>query len=97
MGTVVFPNAELKIYLTASPEVRAERRYREIMEKFPEQNPSYEDILTQVKERDERDTTRAHSPLKQADDAHVVDSTNHSIEEVLNEILLLYKRHIDRN
>lgn len=93
MGTVVFPNAELKIYLTASPEVRAERRYQEILEKFPEQNPSYKEILTQVKQRDERDTTRVHSPLKQADDAHVVDSTNLSIEDVLNEILSLYKRY----
>lgn len=93
MGTVVFPNAELKIYLTASSEVRAERRYQEILEKFPEQNPSYKEILTQVKQRDERDTTRVHSPLKQADDAHVVDSTNLSIEDVLNEILSLYKRY----
>lgn len=97
MGTVVFPDAELKIFLTASPEVRANRRYREILEKYPEQNPSYDEILHQVKQRDERDTTRAHSPLKQADDAHVVDSTNLSIQEVLNKILFLYKAHVDRN
>ena len=91
MGTVVFPKAELKIYLTADPEVRAERRYKENLQRFPEQKPSYGEILKQVKNRDQRDTTREHSPLKPADDAHVVDSSNLSIEEVLNEILHLYR------
>jgi CMP/dCMP kinase len=97
MGTVVFPQAELKIYLTASPEVRAERRYQELLKKFPDRITSYASILEQVKERDDRDTTREHSPLRAADDAFILDSTHLSIEEVLEQILLLYKRHFNRN
>jgi len=93
MGTVVFPGAELKIYLTASPEIRAERRFVEIQKKFPEQKTSFESVLKHVKERDERDTTRAHSPLRPAEDAHIIDSSDLSIEEVLEAILLLYKSH----
>ncbi|CCB90969.1 cytidylate kinase [Waddlia chondrophila 2032/99] len=95
MGTVVFPNAELKIYLTASPEIRAKRRFKEVEEKFPDQKTSYADILKQVKERDERDTLRAHSPLKPATDAYIIDSSKLSPDEVLNAILLLYKKHCE--
>ncbi len=91
MGTIVFPNAGLKIYLTATPEIRAERRYKEILEKFPETHPTYDSILKQVIERDHRDTRRELSPLKPAKDSHIIDSSNLSIEEVLNKILLLYK------
>lgn len=97
MGTVVFPDAELKIYLTASPEIRAQRRHQEMLEKFPDTHPTYETILNQVIERDRRDTTRELSPLIPAKDSHVIDSTNLSIEEVLNEILLLFKNYAERD
>lgn len=74
IGTVVFPNAELKVFLTASPEVRAQRRYDELTAKGGKVN--FNDVLANVKERDERDQNRAESPLKQADDAVVIDNSN---------------------
>ncbi len=79
IGTVVFPNAELKIFLTASPEIRAKRRFDEMVAKG--ESPIYEDVLANVKERDLRDTTRQESPLKQAEDAIVVDNSDLSREE----------------
>lgn len=85
MGTTVFPNAPVKIFLTASAEARAERRYKQLMQKGADVNL---DALTKdIKERDERDTNRAVSPLKPADDALILDSTELSIDEVLNVIL----------
>ncbi len=85
MGTVVFPEATLKVFLTGSPEVRAQRRYHELLQKFPEQNKNLtlEEVLQQLHERDERDTGRAHSPLRPAQDALIVDTSNLSIEQVL--------------
>ena len=74
IGTVVFPNAELKLFLTASPEVRAERRYKELVDKG--EHPDFETVLKDVNERDYRDTHRAESPLRQAPDAIVVDNSN---------------------
>lgn len=79
IGTTVFPNAELKIFVTASAEVRAERRYKELTGKGEECN--YEEILENVIERDRIDSTRAVSPLRQADDAIVLDNSNLTIEE----------------
>lgn len=79
IGTVVFPDAELKIFVTASAEVRARRRYDELTAKGESCN--YEDILANVTERDRIDSTRKTSPLKQASDAIVLDNTNMSIEE----------------
>ena len=79
IGTVVFPDAELKIYLTASPEVRARRRFDEMKAKG--ENPDYEQVLANVKERDERDSTRAESPLQKADDAVVIDNSNLTRDE----------------
>lgn len=74
IGTVVFPEAELKIFLTASPEVRAQRRYDELQAKgCPE---DYEAVLANVKERDYRDTHRTESPLRQADDAILIDNSH---------------------
>ena len=70
IGTVVFPNAELKLFLTASPEVRAQRRFDELVEKG--QQPVFEEVLADVNDRDYRDTHRAESPLRQAEDAIVV-------------------------
>lgn len=79
IGTVVFPNAELKIFLTASAEVRAERRYKELLQKG--ENITFEAVLANVKERDERDTNRKESPLRKADDAVLLDNSTLSPEE----------------
>lgn len=81
IGTVVFPNAELKIFMTASPEVRAQRRYLELQEKGLD--VSFEEVLANVEGRDKIDSSRAVSPLKQADDALVLDNSNLSREEQL--------------
>lgn len=79
IGTVVFPDAELKLFVTASPEVRAQRRVDELVAKgMP---ASYDEVLENVKRRDHIDSTRAESPLRQADDALVLDNSNMSIEE----------------
>lgn len=79
IGTTVFPDAELKIFVTASAEVRAQRRYDELKAKG--QEASFESILENVKERDQLDMTREVSPLKQADDAILLDNSNLTIEE----------------
>jgi len=81
IGTVVFPNAELKIFMTASPEIRAQRRYAELSEKG--ENVNFEEILANVEGRDKIDSTRAVSPLKQAADALILDNSNLSREEQL--------------
>ena len=73
IGTVVFPDAELKVFVTASPEVRAQRRYDELQAKG--QPEAYDAVLANVKERDYRDTHRAESPLRQADDAILIDNS----------------------
>lgn len=79
IGTTVFPNAELKIFLTASAEIRATRRYNELTNKGVEVN--YNDILANVLERDHLDQTREISPLKKGDDALVLDNSNMTIDE----------------
>lgn len=84
IGTVVFPNAELKLFLTASPEVRAERRFKELIEKG--EKPVMADVLADVNDRDYRDTHRDESPLRQAEDAVVVDNSNMSREEQMKVI-----------
>jgi len=84
MGTVIFPDAVLKIFLTASAQARAERRYKQLKEKGESVNLSR--LFRDIEKRDERDSSRAISPLKPADDAHVIDSTELSIEEVLQKI-----------
>jgi len=81
IGTVVFPDAELKIFMTASPEIRAQRRYLELKEKGMEAD--FNDILKNVEERDKIDSTRAISPLKKADDALVLDNSHLTREEQL--------------
>lgn len=90
IGTVVFPNAELKIFVTASPEVRAQRRYDELMEKGMEAD--YNEILENVKQRDYRDSHRDVSPLRKADDAIELDNSNISIEEQKQWLIKQYKR-----
>lgn len=79
-GTVVCPRAEIKFFITASPEVRAERRHKEFLAKGI--NISYEEVLTDVKARDERDANRSAAPMKPADDAIIFDTSKLSIEEV---------------
>lgn len=90
IGTVVFPNAELKLFLTASPEVRAERRFKELLAKGEE--PVFEDVLRDTNDRDYRDTHRAESPLRQADDAVVVDNSNMTREEQMEYIIDVFRR-----
>ena len=90
IGTVVFPNAELKIFVTASPEVRAQRRYDELMEKGMEAD--YNEILENVKRRDYIDSHRDVSPLRKADDAIELDNSNISIEEQKQWLINQYKR-----
>ena len=79
IGTVVFPNAELKIFVTASAEIRAQRRYDELKAKG--ETHSYEEILTNVKQRDEMDQQRAVSPLRCAEDAILLDNSHLTIDE----------------
>ncbi len=79
IGTNVFPNADLKIFLTADAEIRAERRHKELKEKG--QEVSFEDILKNVKERDHIDSTRKTNPLKQAEDAVLLDNSNVTVAE----------------
>ena len=88
IGTVVLPDSKLKIYLTASSRVRAERRYKEMVEKGADCD--LDKIEEEIKERDHRDMTRENSPLKKADDAMEIDSSYMTIEEVADEIIRLY-------
>lgn len=87
MGTVIFPDAILKIFLTASVEERARRRYKQLKEKGESVNLSR--LSREIETRDERDRTRAVAPLRPATDAQVLDSTDCSIESVLGRVLLL--------
>ena len=84
MGTVVFPDAQLKIFLTASPEIRAERRYRQLLEKG--ETASLAGLLDEINARDERDMNRSIAPLRPADDAILIDSSHMSIENVLETV-----------
>ena len=82
VGTVIFPNAQVKIFLIASPEERARRRYNEFLEK--ETEITYDEVLKSIKERDHIDSTRDESPFVKADDAIELDSTNLTIDDVVN-------------
>ncbi|WP_166263786.1 (d)CMP kinase [Marinobacter caseinilyticus] len=87
MGTVVFPNAPVKVFLTASVEERAQRRYRQLKDAGVSVN--IDALLEEIRARDERDTNRSAAPLKPAEDAQVIDSTGLSIEEVLDRVMAL--------
>ena len=89
IGTVVFPYANVKIYLDAAPEERARRRVLQNQEKGIK--CSYEEVLQNIKDRDKRDSTREIAPLKKAEDAIYVDSTNLNIEQVVNKIVEIIK------
>lgn len=89
MGTVVFPNAQLKIFLTASTEIRAKRRYDQLLGK--NQPADYEKILKDLQERDARDKNRTSAPLIKADDAILLEADNLSISEEIDIILLNFQ------
>ena len=89
IGTTVFPEAELKIFMTASEQVRAQRRHKELRAKGD--NASFDEVLANIQHRDHIDTTRKESPLKKADDAIVIDNTNLTIEEQVEKILAMVK------
>ncbi len=89
IGTTVLPGADVKIYLTASSEARAHRRYLELKEKGESCDP--EEIRREIEERDLRDMNREISPLRQAEDAVLVDSSNMTIEEVTAELLRIFR------
>lgn len=92
IGTVVFPDADVKIYLEASVEERARRRYKQNIEKGI--NTSYEEVLQNIKERHKLETEREIAPLRQADDAILVDSSNMTIDEVVNKMIEIIKLNI---
>jgi cytidylate kinase len=85
IGTVVFPNADAKFFLTAKPEARARRRYEEDLEKG--RVTTYEETLTEINLRDKRDVTRADSPLTIAEDAIVIDTSEMNLTEVFEQLM----------
>ncbi len=85
MGTVVFPNADLKIYLTADSHTRAKRRHKEITHTQP--NLSLTTIQKEIEQRDDRDQNRAIAPLKPASDAHIIDTSHMTLDEVIDAVL----------
>ncbi|MDE5861683.1 MAG: (d)CMP kinase [Ruminococcus sp.] len=94
IGTVVLPDADVKIFLTATPEERAERRYKELSEK--PNCPCYEEILSDIIERDHNDMNRPVAPLKQADDAVLVDSTDLTLRESVDTIIRIINQKTGR-
>ena len=92
IGTVVLPKATVKIFLTATPEIRARRRYDELVAKGTE--TTYEKVLAEVKQRDHQDTTRPIAPLKQAKDAFLVDSSDLDIEGVIAAIKAIIAKKV---
>ena len=94
MGSVIFPNAKLKVYLTASTEARAQRRYKQLIGKGISAN--MEDLLSDLNARDDRDTHRAIAPLMAAEGAHIVDTSNMTAEQAIEEVLSLYAHRVPK-
>lgn len=94
IGTTVFPDAEMKVFVNASPEERARRRVKELQDMG--ENVSYEEVLANIKERDHIDTTRKESPLRKADDAVLLDNDNMTIPQQMEWLLNLYNRICQR-
>lgn len=88
MGTVIFPHATVKVFLTASVEVRAERRYKQLIGKGF--SASMDDLLKDLRERDARDSSRAVAPLKPAEDAHILDTSSMTVDEAVAQVLQWY-------
>ena len=94
IGTVVAPEADAKLYVTASAEVRAQRRVRELLERgLP---AHYEDVLTDIRARDERDTSRESAPLRKAEDADLLDTTDLTVDEAIAEAIWLVEAKLSR-
>jgi cytidylate kinase len=94
IGTVVFPDADIKLFITADPEIRAQRRYREIIDNGG--TVSFEDILENVTLRDKIDTGREDSPLRMADDAVLIDNTKLTIQEQLNQAIRVVRAFLEK-
>lgn len=94
IGTVVFPEAELKIFLTASPETRALRRFNELKEQGEE--VTYEEVFANIKERDERDSNRSQSPVRKANDAIELDNSNLTVEEQLQWAIDMFNKKMQQ-
>lgn len=92
IGTVVLPKATVKIFLTASPESRAQRRFLELSQKGD--NSTYEEVLADIVKRDEQDMNRKIAPLKPAEDAVIVDTTEYNLEESVNAVINVIKEKI---
>lgn len=92
IGTVILPNAEVKIFLTARPEVRAERRYKELVQKGTPED--FDKLLEEIKQRDYNDSHRAVAPLKPADDALTVDTSDMTFDEVVDKIVSIVKEAV---
>lgn len=92
IGTVVLPNATLKVFLTASVEERAQRRYKEYIQKG--ETSCLETLILEIKERDFQDSNRKISPLKKAEDAIEIDTTYMTIEEIVLQIISLLERRL---
>ena len=94
IGTVVAPDADAKLYVTASPEVRAQRRVRELLERgLP---AHYDDVLTDIRARDERDMGRAAAPLRQAEDADLLDTSELSVEAAVAAAIRLVEKRLEK-
>lgn len=91
IGTVIFPNAALKIYLTANSDVRAQRRLEQLQEKGKADGLTLKQIKEDIEKRDDQDTQREVAPLKKADDAFEIDTSNRTVEEVLNLMFNLFQ------
>ncbi len=92
MGTVIFPTAKLKIFLTASPEERANRRYKQLKDKGLDVNLA--DLLSDIRERDARDSTRRVAPMQAAPDAVLVETTGILVDAVVQRIIELWQRAV---
>lgn len=93
IGTVILPDAEVKIFLTASPEERANRRFKELVEKG--NTPDYDELLKEINQRDYNDMHRETAPLKQADDAILFDTTTLAKDEVVDELLKIISEKLE--
>ena len=95
VGTVILPNAEVKIFLTANVEVRARRRHRELMAKGLETPDTFERVLKEVAERDKADSERATAPLKPAEDAELVDTSDMDFEQSVQTVINIIRRKVN--
>ena len=92
IGTIIAPNADAKLFVTASPEVRAQRRVRELLERGMPGH--YEDVLLDIRARDERDATREFAPLRQAEDADLLDTSELDVDQAIAEAIRLVEHKL---